>query len=94
MKRIINFQKSEKDYQLVDGDSVLFAIDIAEMKFDVKEFYYAFFVDDEEIKNSEIKNTIPSDKDASRVYDCIVKLYKEIVEGFNKNNRNDKGEKE
>lgn len=83
MKRILKFQKSDESYQVVDEEDLLFSISIAEMKFDVKEFYYAFF-GDEKIGNIEIENTISSDKVASHVYDCIVKLYNEIVDGFNK----------
>jgi hypothetical protein len=84
MKRILKFQKSDEYYQVVDAEELLFSISIAEMKFDVKEFYYAFFGDTEKIGNIEIENTVSSDKVASRVYDCIVKLYGEIVDGFNK----------
>lgn len=90
MKRILKFQKSDENYQVVEEGELLFSISIAEMKFDIKEFYYAFFADVGEIGNIEIKNTISSDKVASRVYDCIVKLYGEIVEGFNKDSVIDK----
>lgn len=84
MKKILKFQKCEENYQVMDGEEVLFSINIAEMKFDIKDFYYAFFNDYEEIGNIEIQNTITSDKVASRVYDCIAKLYDEIVDEFNK----------
>ena len=90
MKRVLKFQKSEEDYQVVDDGKMLFSINIAEMKFDVREFYYAFFSDCEEIGNIEIENTISSDKDASRVCDCLVKLYDEIVDGFNRDSISDK----
>ena len=49
MKRILKFQKSDEYYQVVDAEELLFSISIAEMKFDVKEFYYAFFGDTEKI---------------------------------------------
>lgn len=90
MKRILKFQKSDENYQVLDNEELLFSISIAEMKFDVKEFYYAFFGDTEEIGDIEIENTVSSDKVASRVHDCIVKLYGEIVDEFNKESISDK----
>ena len=92
MKRILKFQKSDENYQVVEDEELLFSISISEMKFDIREFYYAFFGDTEEIGNIEIENTISSDKVASRVYDCIVKLYGEIVDGFNKDSISDNEE--
>lgn len=90
MKKILEFQKSEENYQVMDGEEILFSINIAEMKFDIKDFYYAFFSDYEEVGNIEIQNTITSDKAASRVYECIVKLYSEIIDEFNKDDIDEK----
>lgn len=83
MKKIIKFQKSETDYQIVDDEKVLFTIDIKEMKFDVKEFYYAFFAEIEDLVNIEIENTVEEDKNATRVYKCIRDLFSEILKRFN-----------
>lgn len=82
MKRILVFQKSDVEYQVAEDEKVIFSINISEMKFDVKEFFDAFCCDLDfvNMEGVEIENTLKSDKDATRIYNCIKELIEEIFE--------------
>lgn len=82
MKRILVFQKSDAEYQVAEDGKVIFSINISEMKFDVKEFFDAFCSDLDfvNLEVVEIENTLKSDKDATRIYNCIKELIEEILE--------------
>lgn len=80
MKRIIKFIENDVDYQFVDDGECILSINKNDMQFDVKKFYIAFFSEDAEYKSIQIENTLVGNKSATRVYECINKLFNEIVE--------------
>ena len=52
----------------------------SDLQFDVKAFYQAFYSDDKDYEDIEVENCVPDDKDARRVYQCIVQLIGKIKE--------------
>lgn len=80
MKRTLQFKNTEKGYACFEGDENVFEISKSDLQFDVKAFYQAFYSDDKDYEDIEVENCIPDDKDARRVYQCIVQLISKIKE--------------
>ena len=80
MKRTLQFKNTDKGYACFDGDENVFEISKSDLQFDVKDFYQAFYSDDKDYENIEVENCVPDDKDAGRVYRCIVQLISKIRE--------------
>lgn len=78
MKRILQFRKSEKGYAIFKDETNLFEICRETLQFDVKNFYQAFYSDDNDFDDIEIENCIQDDKVAFRVYGCITNLMQQI----------------
>lgn len=83
MKRILNFQMSDNKYVFIEDETVVFEIDITDLQFNVKAFYEAFFADDLDYSEIELKNLISNNNDATRVFKCVEQLMKEIIEKLN-----------
>ena len=80
MKRTLQFKNTEKGYACFEGDENVFELSKSDLQFDVKAFYQAFYSDDKDYEDIEVENCIPDDKDARRVYQCIVQLISKIKE--------------
>lgn len=73
-------KNTEKGYACFEDDENVFEISKSDLQFDVKAFYQAFYSDDKDYEDIEVENCIPDDKDARRVYQCIVQLISKIKE--------------
>ncbi len=80
MKRIIQFKRTEKGYACYEGEDNIFEITKADLQFDVKSFYQAFYSVNKDYEDIEIENCIPEDKVAKHVYECIENLISKITE--------------
>ena len=80
MKRTLQFKNSDTGYACFDNDEKVFEISRTDLQFDVKAFYQAFYSDDKDYEDIEVENCIPDDKNARRVYECIVQLMAKIKE--------------
>lgn len=80
MKRMLQFKKTDVGYACFENDENVFEIVKSNLQFDVKAFYQAFYSEDKDFEYIEVENCISDDKDAKRVYDCIVLLIGKIKE--------------
>ena len=80
MKRTLQFKNTEKGYACFEDGKNVFSIAKSDLQFDVKAFYQAFYSDDKDYEDIEVENCVPDDKDARRVYQCIVQLICKIKE--------------
>ncbi len=80
MKRTLQFKNTEKGYACYEGGESVFSISKSDLQFDLKAFYQAFYSDDKDYEDIEVENCAPDDKDARRVYECIVQLISKIKE--------------
>ena len=80
MKRMLQFKKTDAGYACFENDENVFEIEKSNLQFDVKVFYQAFYSEDKDFEDIEVKNCIPDDKDGKRVYECIVLLMSKIKE--------------
>ena len=80
MKRTIHFKLTDTGYGCFEEDKRIFEISKKDLQFNVKEFYQAFYAENNDYENIEILNHVEDDKDASRVYQCIVTLMEKIKE--------------
>ncbi|MBR0091012.1 MAG: hypothetical protein IJP92_04875 [Lachnospiraceae bacterium] len=80
MKRMLQFKKTDVGYACFENDENVFEIAKANLQFDVKAFYQAFYCEDKDFEIIEVENCIPDDKDARRIYECIVQLMAKIKE--------------
>lgn len=80
MKRILQFKNTDSGYACFENDENVFEIAKADLQFDVKAFFLAFYNEDKDYENIELENCIPDDKDGKRVYDCINSLIGQIKE--------------
>ncbi len=71
MKRTLQFKTIDNGYALFDNDEIVFTIASDNLQFDVKEFYYAFYADEKSSDDIELVNTVESDNNARRVFECI-----------------------
>ncbi len=80
MKRILQFKTTDSGYACFENDENIFEIEKADLQFDVKSFYQAFYSEDKDFEDIEIKNCIPDDKEARRIYECVTQLMTKIKE--------------
>lgn len=80
MKRTLQFNNTDAGYACFEDDEKVFEISKTDLQFDVKAFYQAFYSEDKDYEDIEVENCVPDDKDARRVYECIVQLMAKIKE--------------
>ena len=80
MKRMLQFKKTDVGYACFENDENVFEIAKANLQFDVKAFYQAFYSEDKDFEDIEVENCIHDDKDARRIYECITQLITKIKE--------------
>lgn len=80
MKRTLQFNSTDTGYACFENDEKVFEISKTDLQFDVKAFYQAFYSEDKDYEDIEVENCISDDKDARRVYECIVQLMTKIKE--------------
>jgi chloramphenicol O-acetyltransferase len=80
MKRMLQFEYTDTGYACFEKSEKVFEISKTDLQFDVKAFYQAFYSEDKDYDDIEVENCIPEDKDARRVYECIVQLMTKIKE--------------
>jgi hypothetical protein len=77
---MLQFKKTDAGYACFENDENVFEIAKADLQFDVKTFYQAFYSEDKDFEDIEVENCIPDDKDARRIYECIIQLMTRIKE--------------
>lgn len=80
MKRTLQFNNTDTGYACFDNGEIVFEISRTDLQFDVKAFYQAFYSEDKDYGDIEVENCIPDDKNARRVYECIIQLMTKIKE--------------
>ncbi len=80
MKRILQFKTTEAGYVCFENDKNIFEISKTDLQFSVKDFYQAFYAEGKDYEEIELVNYIEDDKNANRVYDCIISMMKKIKE--------------
>lgn len=80
MKRMLQFKSTDSGYACFENNKNVFEISKANLQFNVKAFYQAFYSENKSYEDIEIENCVPDDKSASRVFDCIVQLIARIKE--------------
>lgn len=80
MKRVLQFKKTNAGYACFENDESVFEIAKADLQFDVKAFYQAFYGENKDFEDIELENCIPDDKDARHIYECISQLITKIKE--------------
>ena len=78
MKRTLQFNNTDAGYACFENGEKVFEISKTDLQFDVKTFYQAFYSEDKDYEDIEVENCIPNDKNARRVYECIVQLMAKI----------------
>ena len=83
MKRVLKFQICDDEYALVENDEEVFKINKLDLQFNVKNFYQAFFAEGQDYSDIELQNLVSLDKEATRIFECVEQLIKQIVEKLN-----------
>jgi hypothetical protein len=78
MKRTLQFNNTDAGYACFENGEKGFEISKTDLQLDVKAFYQAFYSEDKDFEDIEVENCIPNDKNARRVYECIVQLMAKI----------------
>lgn len=78
MKRTLQFNNTDAGYACFENGEKVFEISKTDLQLDVKAFYQAFYSEDKDFEDIEVENCIPNDKNARRVYECIVQLMAKI----------------
>ena len=71
MKRVLHYKSTDDGYGCFENDKLAFEIKKADLQFNVKDFYQAFYGEG---------NDDSEDKESSRVFMCIDALVKQIGE--------------
>ena len=93
MTRVLQFKQTENAYVCVENGNSIFEISKIDLQFNVKNFYYAFYGTEQENEEIILENTIPEDKKAKRVYDCIATLMVRIKEKLSELSMEDEAER-
>lgn len=93
MTRVLQFKQTENAYVCVENGNSIFEISKIDLQFNVKNFYYAFYGTEQEDEEIILENTIPEDKKAKRVYDCIATLMERIKEKLSELSMEDEAER-
>lgn len=84
MKREILFECINDKYCCSENGKIIFTISKKDLQFNVKEFYQAFYADDKDFDDIQIKTSVDDkavdDKAARRIYECIKSLINQINE--------------
>lgn len=78
MKRTLQFKQTQNGYGCYENGSVIFEIKKSDLQFNVKEFYQAFYAEDKDFEEITLENTLSEDKEATRVYNCIQTIIKQV----------------
>ena len=84
MKRILKFQICENEYAFIENNESIFEINKLNLQFNVKNFYQAFFAEGQDYSDIELQNLVSADKEATRIFECVEQLIKQIVEKLNR----------
>lgn len=81
MKRVLQYKSTDEGYGCFENDECVFLVKKDDLKFDVKEFYQAFYAEGKDFDDISIVNEASDDnKEAGRVYQCIITLVEQINE--------------
>lgn len=80
MKRTLQFRQTEEGYACFESDENIFVISKTDLQFNVKNFYQAFYAEGKDYEDIELDNCVEGDKDANRVYNCIISMMVKIKE--------------
>lgn len=83
MKRVLKFQICDDEYIFFENDEEVFKINKLDLQFNVKNFYQAFFAEGQDYSDIELQNLVSLDKEATRIFECVEQLIKQIVEKLN-----------
>ncbi len=78
MKRTLQFNNTDAGYACFENGEKVFEISKTDLQFDVKTFYQAFYSEDKDYEDIEVENCISDDRNARRIYECIVQLMAKI----------------
>ena len=82
MKRTVEFNKTEKDYEFCEKNIPVFKINIKDLKVDARDLYNTFFAKDMDYHDISFINNVSDDTKASRVFECIKNLVDEVCEAL------------
>jgi hypothetical protein len=77
---MLQFKSTDVGYACFEDEENVFEISKTELQFNVKDFYQAFYSEDKDFDDIQIVNCIGDDRDAIRVYGCIISLMEKIKE--------------
>lgn len=80
MKRVLKFQICDDEYAFLENNESVFEINKLNLQFDIKNFYQAFFAEGQDYSDIELQNLVSSDKEATRIFECVEQLIGQIVE--------------
>lgn len=83
MKRVLKFQICDDAYVFIENDEDIFKINKLNLQFNVKNFYQALFAEGHDYSDIELQNLVSSDKEATRIFECVEQLIRQIVEKLN-----------
>lgn len=83
MKRVLKFQICDNEYVFLENNEDVFKINKLDLQFNVKNFYQAFFAEGQDYSDIELQNLVSSDKEATRIFECVEQLINQIVEKLN-----------
>jgi hypothetical protein len=78
MKRVLHYKTTDEGYGCFEDEEIVFLIRNDDLKFNVKEFYQAFYSEGKDFEDIVIENDAPDNKDAARIYQCIISLIAQI----------------
>ena len=86
MKRILNFEKNNGIYQIIDNGEVLFEINSTDLKFDSAKFYQGIYAKSIPSTNIELNNNISHGEKGTDayVYKWVSAVISSITEAFHK----------
>ena len=80
MKRVLHYKSTDDGYGCFENDKLAFEIKKADLQFNVKDFYQAFYGEGKDYTDISVINDDSEDKESSRVFMCIDALVKQIGE--------------
>ena len=80
MKRVLHYKSTDDGYGCFENDKLVFEIKKADLQFNVKDFYRAFYGEGKDYTDISVINDDSEDKESSRIFMCIDTLVKQIGE--------------
>lgn len=78
MKRVLHYKTTDEGYGCFEDEEMVFLIRKDDLKFNVKEFYQAFYSEGKDFEDIVIENDVSDNKDATRIHQCIISLVAQI----------------